>query len=345
MNNLVLLIDADNANPKHIDVVISELKSTKYGTLKESVIFGDWSNTNLNSWNNTILRYALKQNQQNSYVKGKNATDMALVIYAMEILYTKPEIDTFAIMSSDSDFTPLAQKLRQMGKKVIGFVGLNTSVAFQQVCNKCVILDNREGNSKTQLKNKEKTPSQSRNTQSNVSNTQNNSGNIVSTDRKKSKNNLNHNQNLIKEIVDIIKEKSPNNAYIKLQTIAGSLGNNPRNFKSKDFGYKSWKDLFFDLECLDCKIEGLSTVLVRLNNHKEQPYRNRNQSIDLSQAITIQNKEITLGEIKKAFSINGKKFDKSQRFDITSSLKIDYSSENFKELYKIIENYFGIKTK
>ena len=288
MNNLVLLIDADNANPKHVDIVISEIKSTKYSTLKESVIFGDWSNTNLNSWNDPILKYALKQNQQNSYVKGKNATDMALVIYAMEVLYTKPEIDVFAIMSSDSDFTPLAQKLRQMGKKVIGFVGFNASIAFQQVCNECIILDNREYNSENQYKSKEKMPSQSKSTLSNLSNTQNNFGNITPVDRKKNKDNLNNNQNLIKEIMDIIKEKSPNNSYIKLQIIAGLLGNNPRNFKSKDFGYKSWKDLFFDLECLDCKIEGLSTVL---------------------------------------------------------SLKIDYSSENFKELYKIIENYFGIKTK
>lgn len=256
----------------------------------------------------------------------------------MEVLYTKPEIDTFAIMSSDSDFTPLAQKLRQMGKKVIGFIGCNASLSFRQVCDDHVILDNREDNSKIQSKSKEKTPSQS-----NTHNTQNNFENIAPTDRKKRKDNLNNNKNLIKEIVDLIKEKSPNNSYIKLQIIAGLLGNNPRNFKSKDFGYKSWKDLFFDLECLDCKIEGLSTVLVRLNNHKNTG--TKNQPIDLSQTVTIQNKEITLREIKKAFSINGKKFRKSQSFDITSSLKIDYSTENFKELYKIIENHFGIKTK
>lgn len=269
---------------------------------------------------------------------------MALVIYAMEVLYTKPEIDTFAIMSSDSDFTPLAQKLRQMGKKVIGFVGFNASLAFQQVCDKPIILDNKESNSETQSKIEKTTPVTLKNTQSNICNTQNNFGNIALTDRNKIKDDLNNNQNLIKEVVDIIKEKSTNNSYVKLQTIAGLLGNSPRNLKSKDFGYKTWKDLFFDLECLDCKIQGLSTVLVRLNNHKKQPPTNTNQASDSSKTVIVQDKEITLNEIKKAFSIRGNRFNKSQDFGITSALKIDYSAENFKELYRIIEHHFNIKT-
>lgn len=277
MDNVVLLIDADNASPKYIDVVMSELKCS---TLKESVIFGDWSKNNLSSWNDTILKYALKQIQQNSYVKGKNATDMALVIYAMEVLYKKPGINTFAIMSSDSDFIPLAQKLRQMGKKFVGFVEFNTSIAFQQVCTKCVILGNKEYNSKTQSNSKKKALSPSKNTQPNTLSVQNNFGDTGPIDRNKIKENLNNNQNLIKEIVDIIKEKSSNNSYIKLQTITGLLGNNPKKFKSKDFGYKSWKDLFFDLECLDCKIEELNTVFVRLNHHKQQSSTNKKQPVD-----------------------------------------------------------------
>lgn len=161
LTNIALLIDADNANAKHIGQVVETLE--KEGALCERHIFGDWSSPHLSGWNDAVLKHALKQNQQNAYTKTKNATDIALVICAMELLYTK-EIDTFAIMSSDSDFTPLVQRLRQAGKTVWGFAGFNASLAFQQACNQCIILHkdtvaksktNTESNTQQQTKHRD----------------------------------------------------------------------------------------------------------------------------------------------------------------------------------------------
>lgn len=140
MTNIALLIDADNISAKHIDDAITVLQ--KRGTIVERYIFGDWGSAHLSSWNSAILKHALKQYQQNAYVKNKNATDIALVICAMELLYTRNNIDEYAIMSSDSDFTPLVQKLRQVNKSVFGLVGKNVSKALLQALNAHYKLDN-----------------------------------------------------------------------------------------------------------------------------------------------------------------------------------------------------------
>lgn len=135
---IALLIDGDNASAKYIDKVFKLLSDR--GDIVERHIFGDWSSPTMTGWQEAILHHALRQNQQNSYVKGKNATDIALVIAAMKLLYTK-DIDEFAIMSSDSDFTPLVQELRQHGKKVLGLVGNQASNAFCKACNEHIVLD------------------------------------------------------------------------------------------------------------------------------------------------------------------------------------------------------------
>ena len=114
---IVLLIDADNTQEKKMKSVIMEISA--YGRIVVKRAYGNWTKEVLKKWEDDFRNLAIKPIQQIDYVKGKNATDMALVIDALDFLYTS-NYDTYAIVSSDSDFTPLAIKLRESGKFVIG---------------------------------------------------------------------------------------------------------------------------------------------------------------------------------------------------------------------------------
>jgi uncharacterized LabA/DUF88 family protein len=109
----------------------------KYGVASVKRIYGDWTSTNLRSWKDKLLEYAIQPIQQFSYTTGKNATDSAMIIDAMDLLYGE-KLDGFCIVSSDSDFTRLAQRLRESGRKVYGFGEKKTPRAFVSVCDKFI---------------------------------------------------------------------------------------------------------------------------------------------------------------------------------------------------------------
>ncbi len=138
---IALLIDADNTQISKIDSVIMEI--SKDGKVLVKRAYGNWTKDNLKNWEDTFRELAIKPIQQIDYVKGKNATDMALTIDAMDFLY-KSDYDSFAIVSSDSDFTPLAIKLRESDKEVIGIGGKKTSEAFVASCDNFIYLENLE---------------------------------------------------------------------------------------------------------------------------------------------------------------------------------------------------------
>ena len=117
-DSIALLIDADNAPAAKIDFIISELAT--YGIVNIRQAYGNWTKRPLDGWIKVLHEYAIAPKQCFDLIKGKNASDMALLIDAMDILYTK-QVSTFGLVSSDCDFTPLALRLRQDGKQVIGF--------------------------------------------------------------------------------------------------------------------------------------------------------------------------------------------------------------------------------
>ena len=137
-NSIALLIDADNAPAAKIDFIIAELAT--YGIVNIRRAYGNWKNQSLSGWEKVLHEYAIQPVQQFDLVKGKNATDMALLIEAMDILYTK-QVDTFCLVSSDADFTPLVQRLRADGKAVIGFGGHKAPLPFVNSCSKFLYLD------------------------------------------------------------------------------------------------------------------------------------------------------------------------------------------------------------
>jgi uncharacterized protein (TIGR00288 family) len=135
---LAVLIDADNTSAKLIKEMFEELAG--YGTITVKRAYGDWTNPHLNSWRDVLLGNAISPQQQFAYTYGKNATDSALIIDAMDLLYSG-NVEGFAIVSSDSDFTPLATRLRESGKRVIGVGQRQTPKAFVEACERFVFLE------------------------------------------------------------------------------------------------------------------------------------------------------------------------------------------------------------
>ncbi|WP_435275321.1 NYN domain-containing protein [Psychrobium sp. nBUS_13] len=138
---IALFIDADNAPAAKIDVILSEL--ARYGVVNIRKAYGNWKSENLKKWEAVLHEYAIQPIQQFDLTKGKNATDIALVIDAMDILYTK-DIDAVCLVSSDCDFTPLVTRLLADGKSVLGFGERKAPKAFVNSCSKFLYLDDTD---------------------------------------------------------------------------------------------------------------------------------------------------------------------------------------------------------
>jgi len=135
---LAVLIDADNIPYSNVKGMIEEI--AKYGTPTFKRIYGDWTRPTISGWKSVLLENAITPIQQYGYTKGKNSTDSALIIDAMDILYSG-KVDGFCIVSSDSDFTRLATRLREAGMKVIGIGERKTPHPFIVACDKFIYLE------------------------------------------------------------------------------------------------------------------------------------------------------------------------------------------------------------
>lgn len=135
---LAVLIDADNVPSASVQEMMEEI--AKYGTPTFKRIYGDWTKPHVTGWKNVLLENAITPIQQYSYTSGKNATDSAMIIDAMDILYSG-RVDGFCIISSDSDFTRLALRLREAGMKVIGLGQKKTPAPFIAACDKFIYIE------------------------------------------------------------------------------------------------------------------------------------------------------------------------------------------------------------
>ncbi len=132
-NRYAVLIDADNVSEKYIKSILDEISNDGVATYKR--IYGDWTKPALGMWKNVLLDFSITPIQQYGYTSGKNATDSAMIIDAMDILYSG-NVEGFCIVSSDSDFTRLAVRLRESGMYVVGMGEKKTPTAFISACNK-----------------------------------------------------------------------------------------------------------------------------------------------------------------------------------------------------------------
>ena len=137
-SRFAVLIDADNVSVRYIKIILDEISKDGIATYKR--IYGDWTNPSLISWKSTLLDNSIIPVQQYSYTTGKNSTDSAMIIDAMDILYSG-RVEGFCLVSSDSDFTRLAARLRESGMTVIGMGESKTPNSFIAACNKFKYLD------------------------------------------------------------------------------------------------------------------------------------------------------------------------------------------------------------
>ncbi|WP_426119573.1 NYN domain-containing protein [Pseudomonas sp. DSP3-2-2] len=136
--HLAVLIDADNAPAAIVEGLFEEI--AKYGVASVKRIYGDWTGPQLGSWKKVLLDHSIQPIQQFAYTKGKNATDSSLIIDAMDLLYTR-RFDGFCLVSSDSDFTRLASRLREEGLTVYGFGEEKTPRPFVSACDKFIYIE------------------------------------------------------------------------------------------------------------------------------------------------------------------------------------------------------------
>ncbi|NQU34204.1 MAG: NYN domain-containing protein [Bacteroidetes bacterium] len=151
--NLAVLIDGDNIPSAYVKEMMEEI--AKYGNPTIKRIYGDWTKPNLSKWKNLLLENAITPIQQYGYTTGKNATDSAMIIDAMDILYSE-KVNGFCLVSSDSDFTRLATRLREAGMQVIGIGEKKTPNPFIVACDKFIYIEILKNQSKDQESENEK---------------------------------------------------------------------------------------------------------------------------------------------------------------------------------------------
>jgi len=154
-SNLAVLIDGDNIPSAHVKEMMEEI--AKYGNPTIKRIYGDWTNPHLSKWKNLLLQNAITPIQQYAYTTGKNATDSAMIIDAMDILYSE-KVNGFCLVSSDSDFTKLATRLREAGMQVIGIGEKKTPTPFIVACDKFIYIEilRNQSNKKENINKKDK---------------------------------------------------------------------------------------------------------------------------------------------------------------------------------------------
>ena len=212
---LAVLIDADNTQPAIIEGLLDEV--AKYGIASVKRIYGDWTSNHLRSWKERLLANAIQPMQQFSYTSGKNATDSAMIIDAMDLLYSE-KLDGFCIVSSDSDFTRLASRLRESGCMVYGFGEEKTPKAFVKVCDKFIFTEI--------LVEANEDPDEDEN----------------KAGRKTRKQKVD--QKLIKLLRDAVEDEADESGWAYLGGVGQKIGNRLSEFDSRNYGYRKLADLF-----------------------------------------------------------------------------------------------------
>ncbi|WP_091931763.1 NYN domain-containing protein [Methanolobus profundi] len=217
-DKLAVLIDADNAQPSIIEGLMDEIAI--YGVASVKRIYGDWTSPNLGSWKDSLLEHSIQPIQQFAYTTGKNATDSSLIIDAMDLLYTE-KLDGFCIVSSDSDFTRLSQRIRESGLKVYGFGERKTPQAFISACDKFIYTEN--------LRKEEEA------TTSDVS--------VSSRSDRWTTNQLKGDSKLVNHLRNAVEDSADDDGWAFLALVGGNLIKRSPDFDPRNYGYKKLGEL------------------------------------------------------------------------------------------------------
>lgn len=229
---IALLIDCDNVSHNSIEGVLEEL--AKYGMVNVRHAHGDWNSSSLSGWIDRLHPHAIRPMQQFAYTKGKNATDSAMIIDAMDLLYSG-NIDAFALMTSDSDFTPLVLRLLESGFPVYGFGEKKTPKPFVDACSPFIYTENlvSEADEKS---NEPKKPE--------------------ITDRNK----LRGDTELVKLLRTAVQQTSEDDGWAHMSKVGYYISNNS-SFSAINYGYRKLGDLIRATELFDVEMRNDGTAL------------------------------------------------------------------------------------
>lgn len=229
---IALLIDCDNVSHNSIEGVLEEL--AKYGMVNVRHAHGDWNNPSLSGWIERLHPHAIRPMQQFAYTKGKNATDSAMIIDAMDLLYSK-NVDAFALMTSDSDFTPLVLRILESGLPVYGFGERKTPKPFVDACSPFIYTENLvpEGEDKPSTIKKPEYK-----------------------DRKK----LRGDTSLIKLLRTAVDQTSEDDGWAHMSKVGHYISNNS-SFSAINYGYKKLGDLIKATELFEVEMRNNGAVM------------------------------------------------------------------------------------
>ncbi len=225
-HKIALLIDCDNVSHKSIEGVIDEL--SKYGKVNIRHAYGNWKRESLKGWEEKLHPHAIKPIQQFAYTSGKNATDAAMIIDAMDLLYTQ-NFDAFALMTSDSDFTPLVMRILANGITVYGFGEKKTPIPFVKACSQFIYTENLELGEEEEKAEK--------------------TGNS-----KKSRNELRKDTGLVKLLRTAVEQNADEDGWSHLGRI-GQYISNKTSFSPVNYGYKKLSDLIRVSDLFEIKMK------------------------------------------------------------------------------------------
>lgn len=229
---IALLIDCDNVSHNSIEGVLEEL--AKHGMVNVRHAHGDWKSQSLSGWIDRLHPHAIRPMQQFAYTKGKNATDAAIIIDAMDLLYSN-NVDAFALMTSDSDFTPLVLRILESGLPVYGFGETKTPQPFVDACSTFIYTENIVAQKEEKSEN-HKQP------------------------LKKNRNELSKDTALVKLLRTAVEQTSEDDGWAHLSKVGHYISNNS-SFSSINYGYKKLGDLIRASELFDVEMRKDGTAM------------------------------------------------------------------------------------
>ena len=215
---LAVLIDADNANPAIVEGLLAEIAKLGFAGVKR--IYGDWTTPRLSQWKTALLEYSIQPIQQFAYTTGKNATDSAMIIDAMDLLYSGT-FDGFCLVSSDSDFTRLASRIRESGKIVYGFGEQKTPRPFVTACDRFIYTEVFSTSSAAE-------------------------GPV----KRRSSRELRQDKKLLNLFRSAIDSASDENGWANLGNVANNINKQAPDFDPRNYGYRKLLDLVTAMDVL-----------------------------------------------------------------------------------------------
>jgi uncharacterized protein (TIGR00288 family) len=229
---IALLIDCDNVSSSSIEGVLEEL--AKYGTVNVRHAHGDWKSTHLTGWVEKLHPHAIRPIQQFAYTTGKNATDSAMIIDAMDLLYGNT-VDAYALMTSDSDFTPLVMRILESGMPVYGFGEKKTPLPFVHACSQFIYTENLQTDAEE------------------------NAGNSIPV-AKRSRNEIRGDTELVRLLRTSVEQTSEDDGWAHLAKVGAYISNNS-SFSPVNYGYKKLSELIKASELFEVEMRNDNKVI------------------------------------------------------------------------------------